>query len=162
LLADEASPGLGKGLVKVEEKEEVVVGLLEDDDEVDFLVLPNVNVLEVNDGVMGLLGIDPDLELDEDSLRNVLRSLRVLVLFLVGLLGLSPLVGLGWTKLDIIEFGLEEEPLFLDLKELENDIDAETEEVGDDDDVLEGDFDIVFKVTEVAGGMPLGFFSVSP
>ena len=44
--------------------------LLEDDDEVDFLVLPNVNVLEVNDGVMGLLGIDPDLELDEDSLRK--------------------------------------------------------------------------------------------
>ena len=161
MLADEASPGLGKGLVKVEEKEEVVVGLLEDDDEVDFLVLPNVNVLEVNDGVMGLLGIDPDLELDEDSLRNVLRSLRVLVLFLVGLLGLSPLVGLGWTKLDIIEFGLEEEPLFLDLKELENDMEAEL--VDDDDvDVLEGDFDIVFKVTEVAGGMPLGFFSVSP
>jgi len=160
LLADEASPGLGKGLVKVEEKEEVVVGLLEDDDEVDFLVLPNVNVLEVNDGVMGLLGIDPDLELDEDSLRNVLRSLRVLVLFLVGLLGLSPLVGLGWTKLDIIEFGLEEEPLFLDLKELENDMEAEL--VDDDDvDVLEGDFDMVFKVTEVAGGMPLGFFSWS-
>ena len=160
MLADEASPGLGKGLVKVEEKEEVVVGLLEDDDEVDFLVLPNVNVLEVNDGVMGLLGIDPDLELDEDSLRNVLRSLRVLVLFLVGLLGLSPLVGLGWTKLDIIEFGLEEEPLFLDLKELENDMEAEL--VDDDDvDVLEGDFDIVFKVTEVAGGMPLGFFSWS-
>ena len=159
-MADEASPGLGKGLVKVEEKEEVVVGLLEDDDEVDFLVLPNVNVLEVNDGVMGLLGIDPDLELDEDSLRNVLRSLRVLVLFLVGLLGLSPLVGLGWTKLDIIEFGLEEEPLFLDLKELENDMEAEL--VDDDDvDVLEGDFDIVFKVTEVAGGMPLGFFSWS-
>jgi hypothetical protein len=160
LLADEASPGLGKGLVKVEEKEEVVVGLLDDDDEVDFLVLPNVNVLEVNDGVMGLLGIDPDLELDEDSLRNVLRSLRVLVLFLVGLLGLSPLVGLGWTKLDIIEFGLEEEPLFLDLKELENDMEAEL--VDDDDvDVLEGDFDMVFKVTEVAGGMPLGFFSWS-
>lgn len=160
MLADEASPGLGKGLVKVEEKEEVVVGLLEDDDEVDFLVLPNVNVLEVNDGVMGLLGIDPDLELDEDSLRNVLRSLRVLVLFLVGLLGLSPLVGLGWTKLDIIEFGLEEEPLFLDLKELENDMEAEL--VDDDDvDVLEGDFDMVFKVTEVAGGMPLGFFSWS-
>ena len=159
-MADEASPGLGKGLVKVEEKEEVVVGLLDDDDEVDFLVLPNVNVLEVNDGVMGLLGIDPDLELDEDSLRNVLRSLRVLVLFLVGLLGLSPLVGLGWTKLDIIEFGLEEEPLFLDLKELENDMEAEL--VDDDDvDVLEGDFDIVFKVTEVAGGMPLGFFSWS-
>jgi len=159
-LADEASPGLGKGLVKVEEKEEVVVGLLDDDDEVDFLVLPNVNVLEVNDGVMGLLGIDPDLELDEDSLRNVLRSLRVLVLFLVGLLGLSPLVGLGWTKLDIIEFGLEEEPLFLDLKELENDMEAEL--VDDDDvDVLEGDFDMVFKVTEVAGGMPLGFFSWS-
>ena len=159
-MADEASPGLGKGLVKVEEKEEVVVGLLEDDDEVDFLVLPNVNVLEVNDGVMGLLGIDPDLELDEDSLRNVLRSLRVLVLFLVGLLGLSPLVGLGWTKLDIIEFGLEEEPLFLDLKELENDMEAEL--VDDDDvDVLEGDFDMVFKVTEVAGGMPLGFFSGS-
>lgn len=159
-MADEASPGLGKGLVKVEEKEEVVVGLLEDDDEVDFLVLPNVNVLEVNDGVMGLLGIDPDLELDEDSLRNVLRSLRVLVLFLVGLLGLSPLVGLGWTKLDIIEFGLEEEPLFLDLKELENDMEAEL--VDDDDvDVLEGDFDMVFKVTEVAGGMPLGFFSWS-
>lgn len=44
---------------------------------------------------------------------------------------------------------------------MENDIEAETEEVGDDD-VLEGDFDIVFKVTEVAGGMPLGFFSVSP
>lgn len=43
---------------------------------------------------------------------------------------------------------------------MENDIDAETEEVGDD--VLEGDFDIVFKVTEVAGGMPLGFFSASP
>lgn len=144
----------------MEEKEEVVVGLLEDDDEVDFLVLPNVNVLEVNDGVMGLLGIDPDLELDEDSLRNVLRSLRVLVLFLVGLLGLSPLVGLGWTKLDIIEFGLEEEPLFLDLKELENDMEAEL--VDDDDvDVLEGDFDMVFKVTEVAGGMPLGFFSWS-
>lgn len=160
MLADEASPGLGKGLVKVEEKEEVVVGLLDDDDEVDFLVLPNVNVLEVNDGVMGLLGIDPDLELDEDSLRNVLRSLRVLVLFLVGLLGLSPLVGLGWTKLDIIEFGLEEEPLFLDLKELENDMEAEL--VDDDDvDVLEGDFDMVFKVTEVAGGMPLGFFSWS-
>ena len=160
MLADEASPGLGKGLVKVEEKEEVVVGLLEDDDEVDFLVLPNVNVLEVNDGVMGLLGIDPDLELDEDSLRNVLRSLRVLVLFLVGLLGLSPLVGLDWTKLDIIEFGLEEEPLFLDLKELENDMEAEL--VDDDDvDVLEGDFDMVFKVTEVAGGMPLGFFSWS-
>lgn len=160
MLADEASPGLGKGLVKVEEKEEVVVGLLEDDDEVDFLVLPNVNVLEVNDGVMGLLGIDPDLELDEDSLRNVLRSLRVLVLFLVGLLGLSPLVGLGWTKLDIIEFGLEEEPLFLDLKELENDMEAEL--VDDADvDVLEGDFDMVFKVTEVAGGMPLGFFSWS-
>lgn len=159
-MADEASPGLGKGLVKVEEKEEVVVGLLEDDDEVDFLVLPNVNVLEVNDGVMGLLGIDPDLELDEDSLRNVLRSLRVLVLFLVGLLGLSPLVGLGWTKLDINEFGLEEEPLFLDLKELENDMEAEL--VDDDDvDVLEGDFDMVFKVTEVAGGMPLGFFSWS-
>ena len=159
-MADEASPGLGKGLVKVEEKEEVVVGLLDDDDEVDFLVLPNVNVLEVNDGVMGLLGIDPDLELDEDSLRNVLRSLRVLVLFLVGLLGLSPLVGLGWTKLDIIEFGLEEEPLFLDLKELENDMEAEL--VDDDDvDVLEGDFDMVFKVTEVAGGMPLGFFSWS-
>ena len=38
----------------------------------------------------------------------------------------------------------------------------EAELVDDDDvDVLEGDFDMVFKVTEVAGGMPLGFFSWS-
>lgn len=103
-MADEASPGFGKGLASVEENEEVVVGLF-DEETLDFLVLPNVNVLEVNDGVIGLLGIEPDL--DPESLRNVLRSLRVLVEFflvgLVGLLGLSPLFGLGCIKLDIIE-----------------------------------------------------------
>ena len=80
MLAELASPGLGKGLVSVEVKDEVelVEGLL------DFLVLPKVRVLEVKEGVMGLLG------LPVESLRKVLKSLKVLLeFFLVGLV--SPL-----------------------------------------------------------------------
>jgi len=119
LAEDEASPGLGKGLDKTPENAELGldVAVL-----VLILELPRVKVLDgVNDGMIGDRLVGVLVGVLEESLRNCLRSLKVLEAFLFGLslFGLSPLlVGLDLGDDACTKSIMDAEPFF-DLNELE-------------------------------------------